>query len=110
MKHLKVSNASLYIDLSVFSNGSTWVKRLAATKAAGDPATFSILERIDVGETRKAEKREKCPNHLSVSSNGSTWVKRASAPPLASSSPAFSILERIDVGETSSFSLDVSTS
>ena len=36
---------------------------------------FSILERIDVGETRKQIERALDFKNLSVSSNGSTWVK-----------------------------------
>ncbi len=47
---LDVSGAAINY-LSVSSNGSTWVK-LGAPNVAGDrDATFSILERIDVGET-----------------------------------------------------------
>jgi len=38
-------------------------------------ATFSILERIDVGETFPNGEEEIAPYGLSVSSNGSTWVK-----------------------------------
>ena len=62
---------------------------------------FSILERIELGETcahgRKAARRI----GLSVSSNGSNWVKRL--PPVAALTwlHAFSILERIELGETS---------
>ena len=44
--------ASLDIRLSVSSNGSTWVKLHEPADFAGLPViTFSILERIDVGET-----------------------------------------------------------
>ncbi len=39
------------LQLSVSSNGSTWVKRLARGSSAGAWRSFSILERIDVGET-----------------------------------------------------------
>ncbi len=39
------------MDLSVSSNGSTWVKLLFRVAAWKHKATFSILERIDVGET-----------------------------------------------------------
>jgi len=48
---------------------------------AGDPGsiwhipTFSILERIDVGETADAANEQPIAKVLSVSSNGSTWVK-----------------------------------
>ena len=50
------------------------------TKISGDSrpmplTTFSILERIDVGETNAQEFCERLIAHLSVSSNGSTWVK-----------------------------------
>ena len=86
---------------------------------------FSILERIDVGETPYLQIRWGNWCSLSVSSNGSTWVKRTTwyrlVPPgttLSVSSngstwvkhicdangnlkvSTFSILERIDVGET----------
>ena len=37
--------------------------------------TFSILERIDVGETILGEDAQVFDDNLSVSSNGSTWVK-----------------------------------
>jgi len=70
---------NLYIfittNLSVSSNGSTWVKQLHP----------------------QAEPTSQC---LSVSSNGSTWVKLESGRLTASREIAFSILERIDVGET----------
>ena len=36
---------------------------------------FSILERIDVGETPRGNKLKERSTSLSVSSNGSTWVK-----------------------------------
>jgi len=39
--------------------------------------TFSILERIDVGETLTHCRQECSGVGLSVSSNGSTWVKRS---------------------------------
>ncbi len=62
--------------LSVSSNGSTWVKLRPKGTDEVAPSAFSILERIDVGETSAVE----------------------SAASLAIS--PFSILERIDVGET----------
>ena len=40
-------------SLSVSSNGSTWVKPVKTVLDAKVFETFSILERIDVGETRK---------------------------------------------------------
>ena len=62
--------------LSVSSNGSTWVKHSGSIKRLPSTASsFSILERIDVGETT---------------------TRRLISVRLA----AFSILERIDVGET----------
>ena len=62
-------------NLSVSSNGSTWVKQVALGAPQGCRGPFSILERIDVGETSRNPK------------TGGRWA-------------AFSILERIDVGET----------
>ena len=38
-------------DLSVSSNGSTWVKRRPGSRGESKRQPFSILERIDVGET-----------------------------------------------------------
>jgi len=64
-------------NLSVSSNGSTWVKHYAYRTNQEAKDAFSILERIDVGET---------PRALQTTTPAS----------------AFSILERIDVGETSS--------
>jgi len=62
--------------LSVSSNGSTWVKRgIEEMKDKVSLTTFSILERIDVGETCGARFGEDFFDDLSVSSNGSTWVK-----------------------------------
>ena len=63
--------------------------------------TFSILERIDVGETGVHEDSMRLfPSELSVSSNGSTWVKPRGPAAAGASRRTFSILERIDVGET----------
>ena len=95
---------------------------------AGDGSTFSILERIDVGETARVlrprahrhllsvssngstwvkQTVSQWRNHdvafLSVSSNGSTWVKPEYHGVEVSEPGAFSILERIDVGETCRF-------
>ncbi len=64
--------------LSVSSNGSTWVKLKRCTTSGEISSTFSILERIDVGETKPDDAK------------------------IAERIEAFSILERIDVGETSS--------
>ncbi len=64
-------------SLSVSSNGSTWVKlNLPAGRMTPPTFSFSILERIDVGETITYQTLD---NH----------------------EVPFSILERIDVGETS---------
>ncbi len=74
---LAVVGAALLWALSVSSNGSTWVKlRNSSICSLMVSLTFSILERIDVGETR--------------------WPERHNP----RSAPPFSILERIDVGET----------
>ncbi len=61
---------------------------------------FSILERIDVGETARVVCAPGRAHRLSVSSNGSTWVKLFLSPTPSPAVPTFSILERIDVGET----------
>jgi len=61
---------------------------------------FSILERIDVGETRGSPRGLPLGAGLSVSSNGSTWVKPAGTRSGERQRGPFSILERIDVGET----------
>ena len=61
---------------------------------------FSILERIDVGETACIAGAYIGRGRLSVSSNGSTWVKLAVCRVMDTRKATFSILERIDVGET----------
>jgi len=61
---------------------------------------FSILERIDVGETMGGGLFDSAVSVLSVSSNGSTWVKPKPQLPSIHHIFTFSILERIDVGET----------
>jgi len=43
--------ASVITGLSVSSNGSTWVKLAGISLMLDFWQTFSILERIDVGET-----------------------------------------------------------
>jgi len=65
-----------------------------------DSLAFSILERIDVGETTKAFFLPNLLRLLSVSSNGSTWVKPIRRIRWRAQTQPFSILERIDVGET----------
>ncbi len=77
---LEIGNEpNLISELSVSSNGSTWVKQQGqARRGFPKTAPFSILERIDVGETG------------------------AGAGDYRARSGAFSILERIDVGETQS--------
>ena len=61
--------------LSVSSNGSTWVKPPPPPPPQAPPPPFSILERIDVGETQGQQPEGEGDFWLSVSSNGSTWVK-----------------------------------
>ena len=61
---------------------------------------FSILERIELGETPMDVAPGIVPAHLSVSSNGSNWVKPSVWASVASVASAFSILERIELGET----------
>jgi len=46
---------------------------VSITRQADGP--FSILERIDVGETLLERSEQQRREALSVSSNGSTWVK-----------------------------------
>ncbi len=62
--------------------------------------SFSILERIDVGETKQEREKRESDKRLSVSSNGSTWVKPHHPHQAPRHPHPFSILERIDVGET----------
>jgi len=77
VKHEAKPNPGDNVDhLSVSSNGSTWVKLNIIKKKVKPYDTFSILERIDVGET---------------------WSSRLQ---LSLGFSTFSILERIDVGET----------
>ena len=93
---------------------------------------FSILERIELGETRRPHTAPAPHRALSVSSNGSNWVKQWRFDPwvgrgnLSVSSngsnwvkrlerrgagkngvSTFSILERIELGETISLPSDV---
>ena len=63
------------IALSVSSNGSTWVKLVEPLRCENLALPFSILERIDVGETNPHPSDPWSAEVLSVSSNGSTWVK-----------------------------------
>ncbi len=60
------------------------LERIDVGETGGAPAEcparnppFSILERIDVGETRSCVPAQTSASSLSVSSNGSTWVKLA---------------------------------
>ncbi len=46
------SGLRVCVRLSVSSNGSTWVKLMEQRGPLQHGATFSILERIDVGETQ----------------------------------------------------------
>jgi len=78
------------------------VKRQTSASPGAAAQSFSILERIDVGETSPNFSPSKDTCRLSVSSNGSTWVKRmAKVDGVPQLYVPFSILERIDVGETS---------
>ena len=101
-------------SLSVSSNGSTWVKLASGGTKSPGSETFSILERIDVGETTQASASTRASiltfsileridvgetfemeyifalvNDLSVSSNGSTWVKLKGAAFLRRTWPTF---------------------
>ena len=51
MKHIDRIAMFELTDLSVSSNGSTWVKLDGLGVVLNATAPFSILERIDVGET-----------------------------------------------------------
>ena len=62
--------------------------------------TFSILERIELGETIRDHIRRVLHTRLSVSSNGSNWVKQRFVAFAGGAKQAFSILERIELGET----------
>ena len=87
--------------LSVSSNGSKWVKLLHfGWRSIRECQTFSILERIEVGETRIPQLTVGVGSVLSVSSNGSKWVKRSRPLHRWRAPVSFSILERIEVGET----------
>ena len=77
---VKLTNAEVEhlrsAGLSVSSNGSTWVKHhQQICRSYRYRRSFSILERIDVGETRLYTDSKNSLATLSVSSNGSTWVK-----------------------------------
>jgi len=86
--------------LSVSSNGSTWVKQRLPARRLLPHTTFSILERIDVGETSRsglsAEEIKQTFSILERIDVGETYAGRCSN---LTRTP-FSILERIDVGET----------
>ena len=66
-------------------------------------APFSILERIELGETWLQRPRGAAEWELSVSSNGSNWVKPIGGQKTPPRGCAFSILERIELGETSRY-------
>ena len=75
------------------------MKLIEPNAGTGAVWTFSILERIELGETHCL--RSGLYRHvLSVSSNGSNWVKPFPQAALALGRAAFSILERIELGET----------
>ena len=88
-------------DLSVSSNGSTWVKpQFAREEWAGVPH-LSVSSNGSTWVKPLHGKRRLCLCDLSVSSNGSTWVKLRGAEKVKGKDmDTFSILERIDVGET----------
>jgi len=73
---------------------------------SGARATFSILERIDVGETKEQVRDGQVAVAFSIleridvgeTAPGPAWLRTTPRP--------FSILERIDVGETSSFGFE----
>ena len=93
--------------LSVSSNGSTWVKRLKSDSITVKLTPFSILERIDVGETAMRLRpilRGCAFSILERIDVGET--PHAGREPDCGRHP-FSILERIDVGETRVISLMV---
>ena len=71
---------------------------------------FSILERIELGETLRAGRLRGGSVRLSVSSNGSNWVKQYYPAKQRQYRRTFSILERIELGETNRENTDVSGS
>ena len=75
MKRSGKTLGNLLGQLSVSSNGSNWVKhdRYRCGEAVLTP--FSILERIELGETLSGRSPGAGSTRLSVSSNGSNWVK-----------------------------------
>ena len=75
VKRLNQGRVAAMALLSVSSNGSTWVKHYDPAAIERWSVAFSILERIDVGETRRGRCWPARQTKLSVSSNGSTWVK-----------------------------------
>ena len=86
--------------LSVSSNGSNWVKRREGARGAHDIASFSILERIELGETASVDPlvlRRWLPfsilERIELGETGGDCVNGTSV-------TSFSILERIELGET----------
>ncbi len=70
--------------------------------AGGLGLSFSILKRIELGETKPGSDVCHLLEKLSVSSNGSNWVKRQKDQAQVKAKEAFSILKRIELGETPS--------
>ena len=54
MKHHSPNPDDVGRFLSVSSNGSNWVKHSGDARATGREIPFSILERIELGETGEA--------------------------------------------------------
>jgi len=76
------------------------VKPGAAAPRCVAASTFSILERIDVGETLFAEARKPEYRSFSILERIDVGETRKQFAPVFEALIPFSILERIDVGET----------
>ena len=87
------------VGLSVSSAGSKGVKADPGTPSLHKTATFSILGRIEGGESRAAGSRAARRKPLSVSSAGSKGVKVYHAARKPGMYWSFSILGRIEGGE-----------
>ena len=92
--------------LSVSSNGSNWVKLNNLTLAGGTHSVpFSILERIELGETRGGWRSEVTVRAFSILERIELGETRDAAAWSRLATRAFSILERIELGETLSVDL-----
>ena len=88
-------------QLSVSSNGSTWVKRNGAPSLGERERPFSILERIDVRETSTPRAAPSCTEFpFSILERIDVGETPDDVGAIIAAIRAFSILERIDVGET----------